>query len=47
MTDTVAAIGDADQLHASYAKVRAMKEHTPDLVVVASHDLTAEAKLAA
>ena len=32
-------------LRQSYAKVRALKQHTPDLVIVAAHDATAADKL--
>jgi N-acyl homoserine lactone hydrolase len=36
---------DPEQLRATFAKVRAMKEHTPDLVIVAAHDPHAAEKL--
>lgn len=45
--DQVPATGDAAVLRESFAKVRALKAHTPDLVVVASHDTTGAVKLAA
>ena len=38
MKDQVPGTGDADVLRASYAKVRALKEQLPDLVIIASHD---------
>jgi glyoxylase-like metal-dependent hydrolase (beta-lactamase superfamily II) len=38
MKDQVPGTGDADVLRASYAKVRALKEQLPDLVITASHD---------
>ena len=44
--DQVAGTGDKRQLLASYEKVRALRAHTPGLVIVASHDSTAVAKLA-
>lgn len=44
--DQVPATGTREVLLESYAKVRALKAHTPDLVIVASHDITAAAKLA-
>lgn len=44
--DQVAGIGDAKLLRQSYAKVRALQQHTPDLVIVAAHDTTAADKLA-
>ena len=40
-------LGDKAALLESFAKVQAMKTHTPDLVVVASHDTTAVSKLEA
>jgi glyoxylase-like metal-dependent hydrolase (beta-lactamase superfamily II) len=43
--DQVAATGDKKLLRDSYAKVRALKQHTPDLVIVAGHDATASEKL--
>lgn len=43
--DQVAGTGDKKLLIQSYAKVRAMKQHTPDLVIVAAHDATAADKL--
>lgn len=44
--DQLPATGDHKLLLESFAKVRALKEHTPDLVIVAAHDTTAKAKLA-
>lgn len=44
--DQVAGIGSKKLLRESYAKVRALKQHTPDLVIVAAHDATAADKLA-
>ncbi len=44
--DQVPGIGDADQLKASFAKVRALEKALPDLVVIPSHDPTASEKLA-
>lgn len=44
--DQVPGIGDADQLRASFAKVRALVKALPDLVVIPSHDPTASEKLA-
>ena len=43
----VAGLGDKAVLLESFAKVQAMKAHTPDLVIVASHDTTAASKLEA
>ena len=43
--DQPAGRGDKDQLLDSFAKVRALKDHTPDLVIVAGHDTTATEKL--
>lgn len=45
--DQVAGTGDAALLRESYAKVRALKSHTPGLVIIAAHDHTAADKLAA
>ena len=36
--DRIPGTGDAKQLRATYAKVRAMKDQLPDIVVVPSHD---------
>lgn len=44
--DQLPATGDHEVLLQSFAKVRALKEHMPDLVIVAAHDTTAQAKLA-
>lgn len=41
----VAGTGNAELLRQSYAKVRALAERVPGLVIVASHDSTAEEKL--
>ena len=38
MEDRVPGTGDADELRASFAKVRALKKQLPDLVILASHD---------
>ncbi len=38
--------GDHKLLLESFAKVKALEKHTPDLVIVAAHDTTAKAKLA-
>lgn len=46
LRNQVAATGDKEALLESFAKVQAMKAHTPDLVIVASHDTTAADKLA-
>jgi N-acyl homoserine lactone hydrolase len=40
-----AACDDPEQLLASFAKVRALKEHTPDLIVLPAHDPHAAHKL--
>ena len=45
--DHAPGLGDEAVLRESFAKVRAMKERQPELVVVASHDVTATSKLAA
>lgn len=45
--DQVAGTGDKKLLRQSFAKVRALRAHTPELVVVASHERTAAARLAA
>jgi glyoxylase-like metal-dependent hydrolase (beta-lactamase superfamily II) len=47
LADKVPATGDKTALRESFAKVRALKAHTPELVIVASHDTTAADKLAA
>ena len=44
--DQVAGTGDKKALLESFARVRALKAHTPDLVIIASHDTTAADKLA-
>ena len=36
--DQVPGTGDAKTLHESYAKIRALAEDLPELVIVASHD---------
>ena len=44
--DQVPAVCDApEQLLASYAKARALKEHTPELIVLPAHDLDAAHQL--
>lgn len=45
--DQVAGTGDAKLLRESYAKVRALADRVPGLVIVAGHDHTAEEKLEA
>lgn len=45
--DQFPATGEKELLAESFEKVRALKRHLPDLVVVASHDNTAGDKLAA
>ncbi len=40
-SDTIPGTGDADQLRASYARIRRLNERLPDLVIVPSHDLNA------
>lgn len=45
-SDTIPGTGDADQLRATYAKIRRLKERLPDLVIVPSHDATAAEELA-
>lgn len=47
LNDQVSGIGDAEELRASFAKVRALKEALPDLVVLPSHDYAATESLAA
>jgi glyoxylase-like metal-dependent hydrolase (beta-lactamase superfamily II) len=47
MNDEFPAIGDHDQLRASFAAVRALKERMPDLVILPAHDFSAAAKLSA
>jgi glyoxylase-like metal-dependent hydrolase (beta-lactamase superfamily II) len=44
--DQFPVLGDKEQLRASFAKVRALKEHMPDLVILAAHDPSAAEKLA-
>jgi N-acyl homoserine lactone hydrolase len=43
--DQVGAVGDPVQLCDTYAKVRSLKEHTPDLVILPAHDPHAAEKL--
>lgn len=45
--DKVAGTGDKKLLRESFAKVRALQQHIPDLVVVAAHDTSAAGKIAA
>ena len=45
--DQFPAIGNKDLLRASFAKVRALKERMPDLVILPPHDATAAEKLRA
>ena len=45
--DQVAATGERELLLDSYARVRALRDRIPGLVVIASHDATAADKLAA
>lgn len=47
MNDEFPAIGDHDQLRESFAKVRALKERMPELVILPAHDFGAAAKLSA
>ena len=44
--DQAPGIGDAEQLKASFAKVRELEEALPDLVVIPSHDPYASETLA-
>ncbi len=44
--DQVPGIGDANELRASFAKVRALEKALPGLVVIPSHDPSASRKLA-
>ncbi len=44
--DKTPGVGDAKQLKASFAKVRALQRQLPELVVLPSHDLEATANLA-
>ena len=44
--DQVSGIGDAEQLKASFAKVRELEKALPDLLVIPSHDSAAAGKLA-
>lgn len=46
MADQVPGTGDAEALRGSYAKVRALKEQMPDLVILPAHDAQAAEKLA-
>lgn len=43
--DQVPATGQADVLRASFSKVRALKKHLPDLVILPAHDPDAAIKL--
>ena len=45
--DQFPAIGNKDELQASFAKVRALKERMPDLVILPAHDFAAADKLRA
>lgn len=47
LNDQVPGLGDVDELRASFAKVRALREALPDLVVLPSHDYAAAESLAA
>ena len=47
MDDRVPGIGDAPKLRASFAKVRALRERLPDLVILPAHDPTSAETLAA
>jgi glyoxylase-like metal-dependent hydrolase (beta-lactamase superfamily II) len=47
MNDQFPVLGDHDQLRASFAAVRALKERMPDLVILPAHDFAAAAKLSA
>lgn len=44
--DEIAGTGDKKALLKSFAQVRALKAHTPELLIIASHDTTAADKLA-
>ena len=46
MQDNVPGTGNAALLRETYAKVRALKEQMPDLVILPAHDPTAASKLA-
>lgn len=46
MKDQFPALGDKEQLRASFAKVRALKQQLPDLLVLPSHDPAATDNLA-
>ena len=46
MKDQVPGTGDANTLRSTYAKVRALKEQLPDLVILGSHDLASARALA-
>ena len=43
--DQIGAVGDPEQLRDTYAKVRALKGHTPDLILLPAHDPHASEKL--
>jgi N-acyl homoserine lactone hydrolase len=43
--DQVGAVGDPEQLRATYAKVRALRDNTSDLVILPAHDPHASRKL--
>ena len=43
--DQVGAVGDPAQLRETYAKVRALRKHTPDLIILPAHDPDAAQKL--
>lgn len=45
LNDQVPGIGDAEELRTSFAKVRALREALPDLVVLPSHDYAAKESL--
>ena len=45
--DQFPAIGNKDELRASFAKVRALKGRMPDLVILPAHDFAAAEKLRA
>ena len=43
--DQLPATGDADLLRESFASVRALRQHMPDLVILPAHDPDAAAKI--
>ncbi len=45
MSDTIPGTGDPELMRTTFAKVRALKEELPDLIILATHDPKTEAKL--